>query len=257
MKKLTCGIMLLGAILMSCSQNEMLNNVSSESVETRAQQTMISEAESAGILKDLTEKTVWRLNRSGVSNYSSVFEDASLLTKNSDLYLMTRPVYTMDSLMFMKFTAEQDLSQCLKREDNLLVCFLCQKKMVLNYAIYERVDVSKWTCAGLLHLRQGEGALPAYLDNLVMSNENLFLYIRPSFLDKAIRNASDEKWARIFLDRLVYLNEANQYEVFSGRRVVSKDSPSVIEEVIRGVYFNQVIASEVHDVKYPRVFLIE
>ena len=90
-----------------------------------------------------------------------------------------------------------------------------------------------------------------------MSNEELFAYIRPSFLDKAIRNASDEKWAWIFLDRLVYLNEANQYEVFSGRRVVSKDSPSVIEEVIRGVYFNQVIASEAHDVKYPRVFLIE
>ena len=121
------------SVMLSCVRGEV--NSAVDASMTKSQHATLSKRQIAEVLVDLTERTIQRAEHYPGDDLDSIFGDVSLLTKTSNLYLVTRPVYTMDSVTFMNFTVDKDLAQYIRRDDTRLGCILCNKNTVLSYGL--------------------------------------------------------------------------------------------------------------------------
>lgn len=220
----------------------------------------LSQDETFPILKDLAGRTAARVEQmSGKGVLDSIFTKP-LLTMTGFMRILTRPVYTMDSVTFMNFTVDKDLSQCMKRDETRLGCILCYKDMVLSYALYERTGASEWTYLpdtekggwSSPELRVGKGVVGSFLDDVVLSHDELFFFVWPEVVYQTFQGVNPPETQLVF-----HYTEAMPYATFRYLLRYVRADGTIREEQVHRSSLAEDIRIQKMFVEHPGVMIFE
>lgn len=220
----------------------------------------LSQDETFPITKDLAGRTAARVEQmSGKGVLDPVFTKP-LLTMTGSMYLLTRPVYTMDSVTFMNFTVDKDLSQCMKRDETRLGCILCYKDMVLSYGLYERTGDSDWTYLSDTEkggwsspkMRVGKGVVGSFLDDVALAHDDIFFFVWPEVVYQTFQGVNPPETQLVFP-----YTEEMPYTTFRYLLQSVRPDGSVQAEQVHRSSLAENIRIEKMFVEHPGVMILE
>ncbi len=220
----------------------------------------LSQDETFPITEDLAARTIARVEQmSGKGVLDSIFSKP-LLTMTGFLRILTRPVYSMDSVTFMNFTVDKDLSQCMKRDETRIGCILCYKDMVLSYGLYERTGDSDWTYLSDTEkggwsspkMRVGKGVVGSFLDDVALTHQDIFFFVWPEVVYQTFQGVNPPETQLVFP-----YTEEMPYTTFRYLLQSVRPDGSVQAEQVHRSSLAEDIRIEKMFVEHPGVMILE